>query len=251
MSQSARKSLPFKFFILATLFFCLPLLLSRNTNFFSLAVTQQQDNKLPEVLVATQPESPLIISPLRVEAPEPYIYEILYNLTNIGKKPIRAYTIRQVMFVGGQEQEAATWVDLDLTNKMLQPNQSIPEGAVFQPFSKQTPSNFTLSVDFIEFADGTTWGADLIKSAERMAGRRAGARESVKHLNKIFKEGGASAVMKALDSGALDFPPPAGHSAEWNDAFNDGKKMTKSRLKRAMNKGGLHQVERALLENLF
>ncbi len=252
MSKSDKKRLFYKFFILAVLLSCLPSL-SKSVSFLSLAMTgqRQQDNRLPEMLVAAQPKSPLVISPLRVESPEPHAYEILYNLTNIGKKPIRAYTIREVMFIGGQEQVSVTFVDLDLTNKMLQPGQSIPEADAFALPSKQKPSDITLAVDFIELTDGTTWGADLIKTAAHMAGRRAAARESVKHLKKILNEGGASAVMKALDSGALDFPPPAGHSAEWNSAFDDGKNLTKSRLKRAMQKGGLNQVERALLENLF
>ena len=252
MSKSDKKRLLYKFFILAVLLSCL-LPLSKGVSFFSLAMTEQrqQDNRLPEMLVATQPESPLVISPLRVESLKPHDYEILYNLTNIGRKPIRAYTISRRMLVGGQEQKGATWVDLDLTNKMLQPGQSIYGSYAFIVPSKQAPSDITLAVDFIEFIDSTTWGADSIKSAELIAGRRAGAHEAIKHLNKIFNGGGASAVMKALDSGALDFPPPAGHSAEWDSAFDDGKMVTKSRLKRAMEKGGLNQVERALLENLF
>jgi hypothetical protein len=205
---------------------------------------------LPEVLVAPQTESPLVISPLRVEAPAPNTYEILYNLTNLGKKPIRAYTIRQLMLVRGQEQDSATFVDLDLTNRTLQPNQSISESAVLQPFAKQTPSNFTVSVDFIEFTDGTTWGVDLFKFAERMAAQRLGMREAAQRLLKIFNERGASAVVNALDSGVLDFTPPPGHSAEWNKAFDGGKNITKSRLRKAMEKGGLNQVERELLEKI-
>lgn len=180
MSKSDRQRLFFKIFTLAILFSCL-MLLSKGKSFFT---ATSQETRLPEILIEPQPESPLVISPLRVESTEPYIYEILYNVTNIGKKPIRAYTVRQITLVGKQEEEeTATFSDLDLSNRTLQPNQSMPESAVMQPFSKQTPSNFTLSVDFIEFTDGTIWGADLSKFAERMAGQRSGARESAKHLS--------------------------------------------------------------------
>jgi hypothetical protein len=226
------------------------MLLSRGRGYFTFATKQetQQDTRLPEILVAPQPESPLVISPLRVESPEPQVYEILYNVTNISSKPILAYTISQIKVVGRQEQKEATWVDLDLTNKMLQPNQSIPEGYAFEIPSKQLPSDITLAIDFIEFADGTTWGTDSFKVAERIAAQRYGARESVKHLLKIFNEGGAKAVMDALESGALNFSPPAGHSPEWNQAFANGKNVIRDRLKKAMEKGGLNQVERELLE---
>jgi hypothetical protein len=251
MSKSDKKNLFYKFFILGVLISCL-LSLSKSVSFFGLAMTQDmpQDTRLPEILVAAQPESPLVISPLRVESPEPHAYEILYNLTNISKKPIRAYTIREVMFVGGQEQKGATWVDLDLTNKVLRPNESIPEGYAFSLPSKQTPSDITLAVDFIEFTDDTTWGADNFEVAGRIVAQRSGARETGKHLLQIFKEGGAKAVVKALESDALDFLPPAGHSPEWNQAFVSGQNIIRTRLKKAMERGGLNQVERELLERI-
>lgn len=69
--------------------------------------------------------------------------------------------------------------NIERAAKILQTNQSIGQ-STWRPVpasDAETPVELTL--DFVEFADGTGWGADSCQAAERLGGLRAGARGQV------------------------------------------------------------------------
>jgi hypothetical protein len=101
-------------------------------------------------------------------------------------------------------------------------------------------------VDFVEFTDGTTWGADACQSAELLAGQRAGAREARKLLREVFDTGGADAVIETLKSGLPRAEPPPDRSRVWRHGFGSGFGGYVSRIKRADEEWGFTEIEYAL-----
>ncbi|MDQ3254939.1 MAG: motile sperm domain-containing protein [Acidobacteriota bacterium] len=241
MSRLDKQRLFIKFLTLVVLVICLSFL-SYGENF--VVFTTELQTKTPTMSVQSSSDTPLLISSLRFDPSEPRAPEITFEITNVSSNPIRAYAIREVTTKDTLKGESgsAMIADMDSTNAILQPGQTITDSIIHQALSKET-SDIKIIVDFIEFTDGTTWGPDLYKSAERLAGRRAGVSEANKRLYKILETKGVQAVMNAIDTGVLNFEPSTSHSSIWEESFRSGLNATSTRLKRALDKGGLTQVE--------
>lgn len=78
----------------------------------------------------------------------------------------------------------------------------------------------SLSVDFVQFADGDTWYAEPPRETVKPAGVRAGARAAAAHLLGVFEAGGAAAVLGALPRIHADVrQPPAARTSVADDGF--------------------------------
>jgi len=89
-----------------------------------------------------------------------------------------------------------------------------------------------LSVDFVEFADGTRWGLDTMKNAERVDGVRAGAKAERDALMRVLKAEGADGVARSLDSVAPEPDLASSRSKEWLNSFSDGVNWMRERVRR-------------------
>lgn len=195
----------------------------------------------PALSVEAQPDSPLRLSFQRYELTRPDEPEVVIDVVNVGSKAVRAYTISETTAAGDDTSRSAAMNDYYLSASMLRPGQLTTESLGFSARpDKQT--RITVSVDYVEFADGTTWGADLYKAHDRLGGRRAGTRKAVEHLIKILEAGGPQAVMDAIAGGAPDFAPPLGHPSGWEEGFREGLTATASQLRHVTKDGGLPQV---------
>lgn len=187
-----------------------------------------------EVSVYPQPDSPLqifnVVAKTRKSNDfgnrEMDVLTVDFNVQNIGDKPIRAYTIRQLdndldVFITSYRLSAGG---------MLKANQSSND-SFGETGSTQRPKNFRLAVDFIEFADGTTWGEDFFNSAPLFAGVKAGIKLMLENLKEINQKGGIEAVIKTLDQ-MKELTTPAEQDEKWKRGFKIGSNSIKSRLKR-------------------
>lgn len=130
----------------------------------------------PKIEVRNQRDSPIVLSNLYVDASEPTKPKYGFTMTNVSDKPIRAYAIRdEVSF--GDAQAVANGMKLShlpSLSLLFLPNQSRQVEAGGDATYEQAVNTITLSVDFVEFTDGTHWGEDKHKSADLLAGTRAG-----------------------------------------------------------------------------
>lgn len=227
-----------------TLVACLLLLSSRENLAHYLSLTQQLA-AVPVISVQSQPDAPLCISVLSYDSSDTRVPVITFQLTNVGNKLIRAYAVTQETLRGTEKSRGLILADMDSTNAILHLGQLTTESIVYPPLSERI-SQITLSVDFVEFTDGTTWGPNLSKSIETLTGRRAGVREANKHLLQLYKSGGVKAVIKHLEAGEVSLVLPPGHSPEWEESFRNGSGFTARRLKRILSNGGVEQVEAQL-----
>jgi hypothetical protein len=69
--------------------------------------------------------------------------------------------------------------------------------AVFAP-DKQVIKNYRISIDYVLFKDGSTWGADSMKTSLKIAGILKGWQLSNSHLKEVMQTGGVNAVAAEL-----------------------------------------------------
>lgn len=166
-------------------------------------------------------------------------------VVNISNKPISAYAIRYDV-ASGQTPGGVELSIAVLPRAILQPNQSALTDVGAGELRGDAIDSILVSLDFVEFTDGSTWGADIHKSAEKIAGQRAGARAALQYLLRISQSKGSSAILEAIEAEGFDSPIPPDHSPEWASGFQSGVGHIKGRLIQAYKEGGVASIESTL-----
>lgn len=124
----------------------------------------------PTITVQTQAETPLVISPPRILSWDGEDVEFTFELINMSSKFIRAFAVKHAVEDGGTQSSSFLFSSFDLTSHpWLQPNQSVAQFDSYRVLSGKE-QRIRLSVDYVEFSDGTSWGIDSAKFAEWSAG---------------------------------------------------------------------------------
>jgi hypothetical protein len=204
----------------------------------------QSKRRIPIVTVQTQLDSPLRISTTEVTSTDPLTPGFNFTITNTSNRLIRAYAIRHDTSsdLGENSGSGLMFFHLSSIESLLKPSQAIQETHPASATYSQPVKTIILSIDFVEFDDGSTWGADTFKSADRLAGQRAGGHAAINKLRSILRAGGPAAVVRAMTTEEANASPQSGGSKEWQDGFQAGFGIVRNRLQRAQNKGGLAAV---------
>lgn len=201
----------------------------------------------PRIVVADQPDSPLLITAPYVNSSDPLRPRYDYTVTNAGEKPIRAFTIQQSVSLGeGPPIMGTTLSHSAAVKSFLLPHDSRREEGGLGSLYPSPPTKVELSVDFVEFADGTRWGADASESGDRLDGIRAGGKAAVKKFREALAREGVEGLERALADADSIQPegPPRGDM--WGVGFRTGVNTVKSRLVTAKQKKGQDEVNREL-----
>jgi hypothetical protein len=199
------------------------------------------------VVVVQQSGSPILIISMYVDSSDPLRPRYGYSATNISDKPIRAFTIQESVSTGG----GAPIIDTSLNHSpavklFLKPNESRrQEGGLGRSY-QSPPDKVELAIDFVEFADGSRWGADKSESGEMLDGFRAGGKAAIKKYREILNNQGANGLEQALEKTDSMQPDNQSKSVKWLDGFNSGVGTVKSRLAATKTKGGQEAVKREL-----
>jgi len=241
MSYPRQRRLFLKFATLCVLVLCLALYTNKATHSRFAAAAPQ----IFTVQVESQPDSPLQFSSTKILSPDPFSPAIEFTVVNKGKKGIRAFTLTHELVTDRGNSKGATFTHLAVQKTVLRPGQS-KDDTLQEPYSSAFVKSIILSIDFVEFENGETWGKDFYNSAERLAGQRAGGAAILKHLLQVRKDKGPSDLLEAVSSEEDAIPPQEGHSPEWQDGFKTGLGLVRVRLKKAQREGGLKRVEEEL-----
>lgn len=198
----------------------------------------------PVVSVEPQQDCPLSISSIEVTVPRPLTSSIKFILINKSDKAVRAYAIRRDDVGEHAASAGVTLTNLTSLKDIFQAYQS--RFLTLDEDYTELVASIRLSVDFVEFVDGSVWGPDTYKSAQRLEGQRAGAREMRGRLSKLKEKGDLTALLKAVAADQADISIPPGHSSEWEEGFRTGVAVIHKRLKNARLTGGLARVESEL-----
>ena len=202
----------------------------------------------PTVNVQEVPYAPLLVSGVTKWAtPDQQMLEVYFTVTNVGNRPVRAYTVRVAYGVEAQEESGGCYLNnIEKRGKILQPNQSAGR-STWRPAQPSDPQPAVeLSLDFVEFTDGSVWGGDTCQSVERLGGLRAGARAAKAHFKKKLDEMGVDALVKKLYADDATPAPPEGHSEAWRAGFRGAINSLRERIRQANVEGGLPEVQDTL-----
>jgi hypothetical protein len=179
-----------------------------------------------------QPGSPLSIGNMVIaESEDGQMPEITFTVTNKSDKVIIAYAIKHE---GAFGQGPLTGVIANISpdsERALLPGRS-PQMEIAGIEYSGMPETMILSVDFVEFADGTRWGLDTMKTGERVDGTRAGVQAVRDALMPILKTAGVDAVVQLLDTIEPQADQSSLRSSEWLDSFSTGVKWMRERVRR-------------------
>jgi len=123
----------------------------------------------------------------------------------------------------------------------LKPGESLHTGV-----SVSGKNRITLMVDFVQFADGTTWYAGPGQKSVHPDGVRAGARAAAEHLIKVLESAGSEAVLKALPSIHADVHDQFATRNVWGFGHYCGVTNASVKVQHANREGGLSAIEGAL-----
>lgn len=200
---------------------------------------QQTREKLSVASITHQDDAPLRIINTFVES-EPGMLRLRITAQNQSLKRIRAYAI--VADGGGVSR--VDFVNLTKPAAIFQPTQVKTFDIAY---SENNPSeSVTLSVDFVEFDDGSVWGLDRHRSRDKLSGQREGAKAERRRLRELLKSKGTSAVLNAIREAVGDgqeAKTATQHSEEWLQGYRNGVSAIRHRLRQSLRTSDPARVE--------
>lgn len=186
--------------------------------------------------VVEQSDSPLTISVFNVDASNRDFQAIRFQIQNIGPKSARGY----VIFGSGSGSGKL------ITNFF--PSKSFPPGAVnneeiiIERSNIMSGEDFSISIDYVEFDDGSWWGTDAQSGSNILAGKREGALAAIDLLENLIdvRQSSALSDFRRKKLAELDVPLPAdlsGKDFRWQEGFRSGYKGIIGLLKNELVKG--------------
>jgi hypothetical protein len=198
------------------------------------------------VIVQTQPESPLILTIISITPSSPRTPEFSYAVVNGSSKAVSAYAIRHTVKVGGSQTSGVTLTSMRSASSLLYQQARIEESFMGVTYAADV-GEIVLSADFVEFEDGTTWGADTFKMSEKLAGRRAGGQAALRKLRELSRIQGLETVFNIID-GEIAVAAPFDKSQLWREGFDEGVRIVQVKLRHTKSKKGNLALEQELLE---
>ena len=159
----------------------------------------------PPPKIELRPDSPLIIS-------NPRYYSFMsigsgiggvlrFDVTNGSSKAIHSYDCRYY-----------SPVPVGNGSYGSQPEQFLPGQSRDDSISAHEYAPLTLTIDFVQFADGTTWFSNSPQSMVKPDGLRAGAKAAANYLLAVMSRDGTQTVMESLPRIHADVREPDGQA---------------------------------------
>src|SRR2546425_3277162 len=150
-----------------------------------------------------QPDSPLLIT-----YPRYYSFmsigsgsggTLRFDITNRSNKPIHSYDCRYY-----------SRVPVGNGSYGIAPEGLLPGQSRDDSISADEYAPLTLTIDFVQFADGTTWFSNSLQSTVKHEGLRAGAKAAGNYLLAVMSRDGVQSVMTTLPRIHADVREPLG-----------------------------------------
>lgn len=196
------------------------------------ATNQAPPNRLVLVRVR-QPGAPLIV--VRVisnDSGDPLMPTIRCTIKNTSARPIMAYAVKhEAVFERrtGTVSGAVTYNNTEEQNAVLPGD--IREIEIYGVQYGEMPQSVSVSVDFVEFLDGSRWGPDTLKNGEVIDGARAGVKAEAVALMAVLATKGVEGVMQLLESIQPEPDDSLPRSPEWLDGFRGGVGWVRERVR--------------------
>jgi len=155
-------------------------------------------------------KGPVALSPLEVQSSTAKAAEgfsLTCSVTNKSNQEIVAYSIVADFFdsSGNPAGRLSTNAIMNLATNSKGSTRGLAPGATggtnrfaLPTESNGTPVSYKVSVDYVLFKDGSTWGPDTAKQSLTITGTQQGWRQSRSQLKRLMAERGIQAVADAL-----------------------------------------------------
>lgn len=169
-------------------------------------------------------------------------YSVL--LTNVGKKAVRAYTLATEIFVGekGNKVNESSLSHMIANELLMNPSQSRQEINNGNNAYPEPVIRIVVSIDFVEFSDGTSWGEDVYRSAESLEGQRAGGRAAISFFQAKLSAGTFDVAEVDVSSNEIAKTIDLNRSIAWKRGFESGVGIVRNRLKKSYAAGGVNDI---------
>jgi len=197
--------------------------------------------QVPNITI-TSPQAPLQILSTWVANTTPQDFRLVLQVQNQSGKGIRAFAINSQVATGKRQNEHSQFENLTQQSSVWQPTQ-IRSIEVSDSLEDQIRS-VRLTVDFIEFTDGTTWGSDSENSRDLLKGQREGAKFERQRLRDLMKAKGFQALADDLRSeqGTPESSAATGRSVKWQAGFRNGVSAVRRRVRDVLASGNQDQI---------
>lgn len=197
----------------------------------------------PQVLVQSQPDSPLQIKSVQTRwvTPNKDGIELHIVVQNTSEKSITAYATRD----DNEGKYPCLLFGAFSPGKALRPRQTDGK-STFRGYTAEAATPLKRSVDFVEFTDGTRWGADLCQSGQQISGQRAGAKEAISRMLKVLAESGPTVVLTIARQGMREVLAPEDQPVPWKKGFRVGVSTITRRVLQAEQQWGSAEIEAVL-----
>lgn len=222
-----------KYFLLFILVMLINTLLTVSLLRVSFSQTKKDDfssQRAVKAAVMEQKDSPLRITIVNVDN-SPLSYQVIISsLQNVSNKPIRAYTL-----LGDGSKSSGKVITSSFTTELLQAGQSVINSFDLERQSIKEGETVLLSIDYVEFEDGSSWGNDNQRKSKALAGEREGRKVAIKQLKDLLKNQNLSSasditnLLKDLEEITV-YVPDVNQSDEWKRGFRLGYKSVVSIL---------------------
>lgn len=209
--------------------------------------TSMAERQKPAVNVQQRTGTPLRISlKTKWATSDEQMLEIYAVVENVSDLEIGAYALRSSAADSTQNSGACLLHNIQSPGKILRPGNSDGKSMWRRIALDRPSSDIELSLDFVEFANGSTWGVDVCQSAERLSGLRAGALAAKDKLAKMLDQNNGKALINMLKFDAPILEAPEDHSPVWVEGFQGGVRTLFERVRKANDEGGPPEAERVL-----
>jgi hypothetical protein len=211
------------------------------------SIGQIDEHGKPQVSVVTPADCPLLISGVDdslLTAPD---FELSFSVLNIGARPITWYTVRFSQYRGqspaGSGDTTSYWGVIGPSTFNFAPGQWKEE--VLSAGGPKAVDRVELAVDFVEFADRTTWGPDLDRSGQMLSGMRSGARIAQAYLKNSLEARGSFGLATVVSPEHLLLEPYENNEPseknddwrQWTRGYRLGRDTIQRRVKQALESG--------------
>lgn len=183
--------------------------------------------------VATKQEDPVRVQITQVDNSSTYVQVINFAVDNNSEKPVVAITV-----VGNRI------LTSHFTENPLNPGDTYAGKMIISRNAIKPNEEVVLSIDFVKFADGSTWGLDIQKESERINGFVSGASAATEHIRGLVTGNDRQRLDRFLDQDVKELEVSAqdnSKGSKWKKGYRLGYKSVILILKRVERKAEVLQ----------
>ena len=174
------------------------------------------------VFVTPQEGAPLQLISTWIDSSKAQSFRLVAQFQNQSAKAIRVYAFKSQTATIKLQNSHVQFMNLTQRSAIWQPSEM--RTVEFADSQEEEVKTVRLTLDFVEFSDGSTWGPDSENSRDMLAGQREGAKLERQRQSQIMRAKGQQGLIsdaQVPDRGVER--AGSNRSAQWLEGFRQGQ----------------------------